>query len=76
MRVTQVTSVLGMDEDGKVPVCVQLIQRISDRQDDVANIRCDLFKVVNFIALPITGFRWKNETLIFRFSVYYLSRYY
>ena len=40
-----------MDENGRVPVVVQLIQRTYDRQDDMADMRCDFFKVDNYVIL-------------------------
>jgi hypothetical protein len=40
-----------MDENGRVPVVVQLIQRTYDRQDDMADMRCDFFKVDKYVIL-------------------------
>ena len=42
---------IGMDENGRVPVVVQLIQRTYDRQDDMADMRCDFFKVDKYVIL-------------------------
>lgn len=37
--------IVAMDDEGKVALVVQIVQRTLESRDDVADVRCDIFKV-------------------------------
>ena len=46
MSIMQTISTLaGMDEDGLIPVVVQICQKMAHRKSDKTSIRVDLYKV-------------------------------